>query len=382
MEGVLDTDALSEAYHEQGWVYVPELFSALDIAGMRSRVERLVDGAVSQLEKDGLLSNGTHSDQPFGRRLMALIKDAGVDAVMPRLHGAGSAFGVAKALGSAADEMERPIFDMVAHNRLLDVLETLMGPKLTYSYAGIMRVRLPDCTEDSRSAKPFPFHQDTQYFDTAMIPGGKPSTVLGGIGSTRPVVTRGQAVSSENLHIITVWVPLVDTDETNGALTLISGSHRWGMLDGQRDEDGNMRAFNLDDRERVNQSPKVVQNCPAGGAILFNNLCFHGSGPNLSDSVRWSFDWRYDAHTAQQPALKHQQPQQQQQQQEGARARAAALEWWRGQFSKPGRLDYGPFLVRDRAASMDRPSWKAWVERRCELLRDAGVEEGTAAAKL
>ena len=29
----------------------------------------------------------------------------------------------------------------------------------------------------------------------------------------------------------------------NGALTLVPGSHRWGMLDGKRDADSNMQAY-------------------------------------------------------------------------------------------------------------------------------------------
>ena len=35
----------------------------------------------------------------------------------------------------------------------------------------------------------------------------------------------------------------VDTTAVNGALTLVPGSHRWGMLDGKRDADSNMQAY-------------------------------------------------------------------------------------------------------------------------------------------
>eukprot|EP01052_Picozoa_sp_SAG31_P043323 SAG31_NODE_7178_length_1764_cov_4.115405_2_plen_100_part_00 len=99
-------------------------------------------------------------------------------------------------------------------------------------------------------------------------------------------------MSSEHLHIVTVWAPLVDTDLHNGALQLCSGSQRWGMLSGQRDEDGNMRAYGVDNVRRVEQAERVAAPCPVGSAILFNNLVFHGSGPNCSDRVRWSLDWR------------------------------------------------------------------------------------------
>jgi phytanoyl-CoA hydroxylase len=367
-------ETLARAYHEQGWVYVPDIFSVRDLARMRSRVEGLVDRAASSLDETGLLSFGTHSEEPFGRRFMALVEDAGPDAAMSRLQEAGSVFGVAEAHGSEVDALERPIFEMVSHARLLDVLEALMGSTFSYSYAGIMRARLPDGAGHSRSAKPFPFHQDSQYFDSARIPGGKPSTALGGGSSSAPVIPRGQAISSEQLHIVTVWVPLVDTDASNGALTLISGSHRWGMLDGQRDADGNMQCHNPDDRQRIELAPRVVQPCPAGGAILFNNLCFHGSGPNLTDSVRWSLDWRYDAGASRAPHT----PKKTNAKEEEA-ATQLALRWWREQFDRPGRLDYGPFLVRDRTQGMENPSWSSWIARRYSRLREAAGGEEPAA---
>ena len=71
------------------------------------------------------------------------------------------------------------------------------------------------------------------------------------LAGERPVVRRGQADSTEQLHIVTVWAPLVDTDARNGALTLVPGSQRWGMLDGQRDADSNMQAYGEANLARV-----------------------------------------------------------------------------------------------------------------------------------
>jgi hypothetical protein len=364
-----DLDALVRVYDEQGWVCVPDLFSPADVARMRWRIERLVDGAAESLVADGLAASA-HASEPFGRRLMALVEEAGAQAVMLRLGQArevvGAVFGVAKAHGPQADEAERDVFDTVTHPEVLDVLEALMGPTISYSYAGIMRVRLPDGTQDSRDAKPFPFHQDSQYFDDGFGVESKAKDEEG----QNTVVPAGLPSSTQHLHIITVWAPLVDTDATNGALTLVPGSHRWGQLDGQRDADGNMQAYHLPERARVEGAPRVVEDCPAGGAIFFNNLVFHGSGPNSSNAVRWSLDWRYDAGAeGSGPASMG-----------GTPAAKAAAEWWRGQFSVPGRLDYGPFLVRDRARQLERPSWESWVARRHTLLAEAGVPVPAPAA--
>ena len=32
--------------------------------------------------------------------------------------------------------------------------------------------------------------------------------------------------------------------------------------------------------------------CERGDVVLFNNMLFHSAGDNVSDIIRWSFDWR------------------------------------------------------------------------------------------
>ena len=262
---------------------MPQLFGAAALATMRGRIERLVEGAATRLRAEGRLQT-EHAGQPFGRRMMALIEEAGVEAAMAAFGEAGSVFGVERARGEAADEDERPIYDIVTHPGVLDVLEALMGPEhpITYSYAGIMRARLPDGTNDSRNAKPFPFHQDSQYFDTKS-PNSKDAVN----------VEAGWSPSTADMPIVGVWVPLVDADVRSGCLQFIEGSHRWGLLDGARDEKNNMQTHE-DFMAREGARPVAVP-AKVGDAILFSNLVFHGSEMSNSDDVRWTLDWRCHA---------------------------------------------------------------------------------------
>lgn len=111
---------------------------------------------------------------------------------------------------AALDRMTgmRAVHDLVTSPELLNAMSAILGPAITYSYAGICRTRLPDETvPPSRASLPFPLHQDSQYYDTAHFSGSE-------AGMVRP----GLENSTEHIRIVTVWMPLVDTDEQNGCL--------------------------------------------------------------------------------------------------------------------------------------------------------------------
>lgn len=121
---------------------------------------------------------------------------------------------------------------------------------------------------------------------------------------------------------------------------LIPGSHRWGMHAGERDSNGNMRAYE-DVEARAEAVPVPAKR---GTAILFHNLVFHGSGQNLSDRVRWSLDWRYA------PTLPP-----------SGNRRTVAAEWWLESMSGK-KNDYGPVAVRGEAGGIV-PGWESWREK-------------------
>ena len=128
---------------------------------------------------------------------------------------------------------------------------------------------------------------------------------------------------------------------------LIPGSHRWGMHAGERDSDGNMRAYE-DVEARAEAVPVPAKR---GSAIVFHNLVFHGSGQNLSDRVRWSLDWRYA------PTLSS----------VGTPVdeRNSAAKWWLESMSGK-KNDYGPIMVRgDSGESV--PGWSTWQDKALAL---------------
>ena len=94
---------------------------------------------------------------------------------------------------------------------------------------------------------------------------------------------------TEDLHMVSVWVPLVPATVTNGCCWAIPGSHRWGLLDAMRGEDRNVR-IGEDVEARGTPVPVEVE---VGGAFFFTNLTVHASKQNTTRHCRWSVDFRY-----------------------------------------------------------------------------------------
>lgn len=94
--------------------------------------------------------------------------------------------------------------------------------------------------------------------------------------------------SQTSINSVTVWTPLQDTTEQNGALKAIKGSHKKGIC--KTAIQRNPRKFEI-----VETKNKVFQTieCKYGESIIFHQMLVHKSGANMSNNVRISFQNRY-----------------------------------------------------------------------------------------
>jgi Phytanoyl-CoA dioxygenase (PhyH) len=113
-----------------------------------------------------------------------------------------------------------------------------------------------------------PWHQDLTIAvkNRLEIPDFHPWSVKVGIHHVQPPV----AILEQ---MLTVRIHLDLTDESNGALKVIPGSHRHGKL----------TALEI---ERWKQSPAISCNCQAGGILLMRPLLLHASSMAISPSHR------------------------------------------------------------------------------------------------
>ena len=89
----------------------------------------------------------------------------------------------------------------------------------------------------------------------------------------------------EPQQYLTLWIPLVDVDETNGCPWIAPGLHRLGTLDHWQAEAGRVCLEQAEDA--------VAAPAKAGDIVVFSSLAPHRTGPNLSDAVRKAYILQY-----------------------------------------------------------------------------------------
>jgi hypothetical protein len=95
-----------------------------------------------------------------------------------------------------------------------------------------------------------------------------------------------------SLDAVVVWVPLVDVDRELGALEVVPGSHRWGLLPAEMaDGYGHIAA---DAQERIGADALQSVELQLGDALFFSAFLVHQSGTNVSQAIRWSCHFRYN----------------------------------------------------------------------------------------
>ena len=91
-----------------------------------------------------------------------------------------------------------------------------------------------------------------------------------------------------SLDSMVVWLPLVDIDVALGALEVIPGSHKRGLLQAEMtDGYGHIE-------EPFEASDFLPVGVRKGDALFFSSFLIHQSGTNVTDSIRWSCHFRYN----------------------------------------------------------------------------------------
>ena len=96
----------------------------------------------------------------------------------------------------------------------------------------------------------------------------------------------------------TCWVPLSDCPRALGTLSLLSGSHRIGVLPMEPARGaGRRRALLPSDRpgSPAEGNGWIDWDLHAGDVVVFHSMCVHRSLPNTTRRIRLSVDYRYQS---------------------------------------------------------------------------------------
>lgn len=149
------------------------------------------------------------------------------------------------------------LYDICAHPQILDCVEGVLGENFYLATSEFI-------TKPPHSPKIVPWHQDSYYWSAALN------------------------------KTVTVWLAFEDVDEANGAMKVIPGTHRAGIIKHRIAGDDSVLSFELE-QGTFNEGDAVSMILPAGTMSMHTETLIHGSGPNGSDRWRIGFVMRYSA---------------------------------------------------------------------------------------
>ena len=224
----------TEKFEKQGYLLVKSVLHAEELAPFIAVISDVVDTRARELYNAGTIST-LYEELPFERRWHAILRDCGRE---------NEVFGWHTLVFSES------LFNLITHPKVLDVVASLIGSDIQFNGDFWVRPKLPN-----EKLTTLPWHQDSAYM---------PKT-------------------ETDTHL-TVWLPLVDAKTVNGALQFLPGSHKKGLQTYHRVPG---EAFAVPVLPPTSSETDIeTLEMQKGDLLIFNNLVFHRSLLNRSDTIR------------------------------------------------------------------------------------------------
>lgn len=242
MKKVILTEDQKQSFAKEGYLLLNDVLDDEDLQPVIDEISSEIHARAKKLFKDGDISE-LFEDDGFETRLAKISQQSPKLAVSiwnGILHGPA-------------------IFHLITNPKLLDVAEAFCGEELIASSVYRLRPKIPNFGYGE-----VPWHQDSGYFEPYC----------------------------DNSLVMTMWIPLVDTNTDNGCLYVIPGTHKGDVIEHEMHKTGNYLAVKEELLPKENWVPCPV---PKGGILLLSNKIVHASFKNTTDQVRWSMDLRYQS---------------------------------------------------------------------------------------
>ncbi|MBM4436787.1 MAG: phytanoyl-CoA dioxygenase family protein [Actinobacteria bacterium] len=252
-----------EHFHREGYVVAERVLDPQrDLQPVIDEYTQVLDRIAQRKHAAGELAE-TYAGLPFAERAMTIARETGYLDVQP--------FDISMPLkrelltADAEFHFGPAVFDLLRNPRLLDCVESVLGPEIYSNPVQHVRVKVPE----------------------RLVPEGKRNAQNAATGwhQDQGVVL----AEADETDMLTVWFPLTEASERHGCLQVVPRSHVEGLrthcpvpLQGSRIPD-----------TLVPQERAVPVPMRPGSVLFMHRQTLHGSLSNLSDTIRWSFDIRY-----------------------------------------------------------------------------------------
>ena len=260
---MLSSDQL-DLFQRNGYLVVEQVLDDSDLVPLEREYAALLDDMAKRLYEQGEIDSA-YAELDFAERFAKVVAQYPecidqMNISLPLDNGDIDADHYRAHTGPA-------VFELLRNPRVLDVVESVIGPEIASSPVQQMRIKPPlaKLVEDNVAHSGVgntTWHQDT-------------------------VAVLDEA---DDTNQVTVWIAVTDADEENGCLVSIPGSHLEGAhrhVPGEIPREPTVPADII--RGRKGNALPVGR----GGIIIFHKQNIHCSKPNRSDRLRWSLDLRY-----------------------------------------------------------------------------------------
>jgi phytanoyl-CoA hydroxylase len=240
------TQAQIKEFHAEGFLVIENLFDDEDLQPVIDEINAEIDRLARELVAAGELSRA-YEEEGFLTRLSRI--HAETDKVY---------------FGIASGRLSGPgIFSSLTNPKLLDLVESLVGPEIIATSIYRLRPKIPQLAYGV-----VPWHQDSGFFEPYC----------------------------DKSLILTVWIPMVDATAERGCMQVIPRAHLgevfYHTLFSPETARKGARYYYIPDEKLPEGNIKTVP-VKKGGVLLMTNRTPHRSIENTSDVIRWSVDLRY-----------------------------------------------------------------------------------------
>lgn len=230
-------------FQTDGYLIAEDVLTDAELQPVIDEISQIIDQGARALKAEGKITE-LYENEPFETRI-ALLSEQSREIVKN--------LDISSTLGEA-------MFNFLRNDRLLDVVESLLGREISCNPIQHMRAKLPWRGQGEQPAlENVPWHQDA-------------------------AVTSEDSEASE---IITFWMPLVDATAETGCMEIMPHAFKQGYLKHIGGEGTTIAS------EVLPSMKPVTAECRKGSIVIMNKYTPHRGTSNLSNIVRWSLDLRY-----------------------------------------------------------------------------------------
>ncbi len=221
------TEEQKSQFERDGFIYYGPIISAEELGAVRERIAAIASGDTSVPEN------------------LIRMEQAYLDGQLPGVERRDAVWQML--LLAEHDEV---INRLVRNERILDAVESLLGPDIKYYSDQVLM-------KPAKHGSAVNWHQDSYYW---------------------PI---------EPMNLVTCWLALDDATLENGCMCFIPGSHQQGLWPHTRNDQRTMKL------EGVDESKMVAVPVPAGGCEFHNSLTVHATSENKTPNRRRAIAMSY-----------------------------------------------------------------------------------------